>query len=70
MMPPAVTAILVYLVLGLAYWLCSLSAFGLPSEVGDLPPRSRRRVQVWTALLTVLLWPVALIYDMSQRFLH
>ena len=60
---------LAYLALGLAYWLSSLGAFGLPPEVDSLPPAARLRVQTWTAVLTVLLWPLALAYDLVQRVL-
>lgn len=66
-MLPVVVA---YLVLGVSYWLSSLRAFGMPTEVRELPREGRRRVQVLTALLTILLWPVALVYDVFQRLLR
>ena len=58
---------LVYLLIGLGYWLCSVSSVGLPAEVEKLPPWARRRVKIQTALLTVLLWPVALMHDLGRR---
>jgi hypothetical protein len=65
-----IPGVLAYLALGLAYWLSSLRAFGLPPEVERLPPDRARRVRFNACLLTVLLWPVALIYDIVSRLMR
>ena len=62
----AVAKLSFYLCCGLAYWVITLAAHGEPENVRTLPPIARLRVHAMALLLSMLIWPVAIVRLMSR----